>query len=114
MSPIKKYFFAIAIMIALIGSGSAAADVKIGFLAGFTGPLKSLAPGMYKGAKLAAKHVNDQGGILDGQQMIMPSGDSTCSDVTAAVDAAAHLVQDEMKVVAPGLADALPAAACST
>jgi branched-chain amino acid transport system substrate-binding protein len=90
-------------MIALIGSGSAAADVKIGFLAGFTGPLKSLAPGMYKGAKLAAKHVNDQGGILDGQQIIMPSGDSTCSDVTAAVDAAAHLVEDEnvLAIVGP-------------
>jgi branched-chain amino acid transport system substrate-binding protein len=99
MSSIKKYFFAIAVMIVLIGSGSAAADVKIGFLAGFTGPLKSLAPGMYKGAKLAAKHVNDQGGILDGQQIIMPSGDSTCSDVTAAVDAATHLVEDE-KVLA--------------
>ena len=95
MSPIKKYFVAIAIMIALIGSGSAAADVKIGFLAGFTGPLKSLAPGMYKGAKLAAKHVNDQGGILDGQQIIMPSGDSTCSDVAAAADAATRLVDVE-------------------
>jgi branched-chain amino acid transport system substrate-binding protein len=103
MSRIKRYFFAIAVMIALIGSGPAAADVKVGFLAGFTGPLKSLAPGMYKGAKLAAKHVNDQGGILDGQQMIMPSGDSTCSDVTAAVDAAAHLVEDEnvLAIVGP-------------
>jgi branched-chain amino acid transport system substrate-binding protein len=90
-------------MIALIGSGPAAADVKVGFLAGFTGPLKSVAPGMYKGAKLAAKHVNDQGGILDGQQMIMPSGDSTCSDVTAAVDAATHLVEDEnvLAIVGP-------------
>jgi branched-chain amino acid transport system substrate-binding protein len=103
MSRIKRYFFAIAVMIALIGSGPAAADVKVGFLAGFTGPLKSLAPGMYKGAKLAAKHVNDQGGILDGQQMIMPSGDSTCSDVTAAVDAATHLVEDEnvLAIVGP-------------
>ncbi len=99
MSPIKKCFLILAAMSVLIGSVSAAADVKIGFLAGFTGPLKSLAPGMYKGAKLAAKHVNDQGGILDGQQIIMPSGDSTCSDVTAAVNAATHLVQDE-KVLA--------------
>ena len=103
MSSIKKYFYAIAFMIALIGAESAAADVKVGFLAGFTGPLKSLAPGMYKGAKLAAKHVNDQGGILDGQQMIMPSGDSTCSDVTAAVDAATRLVEVEnvLAIVGP-------------
>jgi branched-chain amino acid transport system substrate-binding protein len=103
MSSIKKYFVALSVVTALIGSGTAAADVKVGFLAGFTGPLKSLAPGMYKSAKLAAKHVNDQGGILDGQQMIMPSGDSTCSDVTAAVDAATHLVEDEnvLAIVGP-------------
>ncbi|MEN8807063.1 MAG: ABC transporter substrate-binding protein [Desulfobacterales bacterium] len=99
MSKIKQYFLALALTSALIGSAPAAADVKIGFLAGFTGPLKSLAPGMYKGAKLAVKQINSQGGIIDGQKIIMPSGDSTCSDVTAAVDAAAQLIQDE-KVLA--------------
>ena len=99
MSQIRKYFLALALTIALIGTVPAAADVKIGFLAGFTGPLKSLAPGMYKGAKLAVKQINSQGGILDGQNIIVPSGDSTCSDTTAAVDAAALLVHDE-KVLA--------------
>ncbi len=99
MSPIKQYFLALVLTSVLIGSAPAAADVKIGFLAGFTGPLKSLAPGMYKGAKLAVKQINSQGGILSGQKVIMPSGDSTCSDVSAAVDAAALLVQDD-KVLA--------------
>jgi branched-chain amino acid transport system substrate-binding protein len=99
MSQIQKYFLAIALASALIGSAPAAADVKIGFLAGFTGPLKSLAPGMYKGAKLAVKQINNQGGTLDGQNIIVPSGDSTCSDITAAVDAATLLVEDE-KVLA--------------
>jgi len=99
MSQIRKYFLALALTIALIGTVPAAADVKIGFLAGFTGPLKSLAPGMYKGAKLAVKQINSQGGILDGQNIIVPSGDSTCSDITAAADAAALLVHDE-KVLA--------------
>ncbi len=99
MSPIKQYFLALVLTSVLIGSAPAAADVKIGFLAGFTGPLKSLAPGMYKGAKLAVKQINSQGGILSGQKVIMPSGDSTCSDASAAVDAAALLVQDD-KVLA--------------
>jgi branched-chain amino acid transport system substrate-binding protein len=54
---------------------------------------------MYKGAKLAVKQIDSQGGILDGQKIIMPSGDSTCSDVTAAVNAATILVNDE-KVLA--------------
>ena len=103
MSQIKQYFLALALTSALIGSAAAAADVKIGFLAGFTGPLKSLAPGMYKGAKLAVKQINSQGGILDGQKVIMPSGDSTCSDVTAAVDAAALLVNDEKVLAIVGL-----------
>jgi branched-chain amino acid transport system substrate-binding protein len=58
MSPIKQYFLALVLASALIGSAPAAADVKTGFLAGFTGPLKSLAPGMYKGAKLAFKQIN--------------------------------------------------------
>ncbi len=95
MSLIKRYFVALAVIGIFMGSGTAAADVKIGFLAGFTGPLKSLAPGMYKGAKLAVKHVNSQGGILDDQKIIMPNGDSTCSDVTAAADAATQLVDIE-------------------
>ena len=99
MSQIKQYFLALALTSALIGTVPASADVKIGFLAGFTGPLKSLAPGMYKGAKLAVKQIDSQGGILNGQKIIMPSGDSTCSDVTAAVDAATLLVNDE-KVLA--------------
>jgi branched-chain amino acid transport system substrate-binding protein len=103
MSFIKKYYLASVIIIALVSSGPAAAEVKIGFLAGFTGPLKSLAPGMYKGAKLAVKHINDQGGILDGRQLILPSGDSTCSNINAAVDAAAHLVHNEnvLAIVGP-------------
>lgn len=95
MSLIKKYFTVLAVIGLFMGSGTAVADVKIGFLAGFTGPLKSLAPGMYKGAKLAVKHVNNQGGILDGRKIVLPSGDSTCSDITAAADAATQLVEVE-------------------
>lgn len=92
---IKRVLIVLAVFGFFMGSDTAAAEVKIGFLAGFTGPLQSLAPGMYKGAKLAVKHVNNQGGILDGQKIVMPSGDSTCSDLTAAVDAATQLVEVE-------------------
>jgi branched-chain amino acid transport system substrate-binding protein len=83
----------------LIGSGVAMADVKVGFLGGFTGPLKSMTPSVYKAAKLALRHVNDQGGVLDGQNIIMPNADSTCSDTAAAAKAAETLVTSE-KVVA--------------
>ena len=73
---------------------AAAADVKIGFLGGFTGPIESLAPPIYEGAKLAVKHVNDQGGVL-GETLVIPSGDTTCADATAAANAADRLVNAE-------------------
>lgn len=98
-SNLKRSFMAVALAIALLSSGVAIADVKIGFLGGFTGPLQSLTPAIHKAAKLAVKHVNDQGGVLDGLKIIMPNADTTCGDITAAVDAASGLVNDE-KVLA--------------
>jgi branched-chain amino acid transport system substrate-binding protein len=87
------------VFIVLIGSNVAMADVKVGFLGGFTGPLKSMTPAIYKAAKLAVKHVNDQGGVLDGEKIIMPNADTTCADTTAAAKAADSLVNSE-KVLA--------------
>lgn len=74
---------------------SAQADVKIGFLGGFTGGIESLTPPIFEGAKLAVAQVNEQGGILDGQTLSMPSGDTTCSDASAASNAADRMVNSE-------------------
>ncbi|MEO9337293.1 ABC transporter substrate-binding protein [Mesorhizobium sp. SB112] len=79
----------------LAGSVAAHADVKIGFLGGFTGPIESLVPPIFDAAKLAVKDVNDQGGILDGQTLNIISGDSTCADATAASNAADRMVNSE-------------------
>ncbi len=95
----KRLCFATIVVVMLLGAGSAMAEVKIGFLGGFTGPLESLTPAIYKAAKLAVKHVNDQGGVLDGQEIIMPNADTTCADTAAAAQAADTLVNAE-KVVA--------------
>ena len=96
---LKRSFVIAALVTVLIGSGAARAEVKVGFLGGFTGPLKSMTPSVYKAAKLAVKHVNDQGGVLDGQKIIMPNADTTCADTAAAAKAADSLVNSE-KVVA--------------
>ncbi|MCP5036455.1 MAG: ABC transporter substrate-binding protein [Rhodobacteraceae bacterium] len=96
---LKRSLMVAVLAIALLGSGVAMADVKVGFLGGFTGPLKSMTPSVYKAAKLAVKHVNDQGGVLDGQKIIMPNADTTCADTAAAAKAAESLVNSE-KVVA--------------
>lgn len=74
---------------------SANADVKIGFLGGFTGPIESLVPPIGDAAKLAATHVNEQGGVLDGQNIEIVTGDTTCADATAAANAADRLVNVE-------------------
>ena len=94
-SNLKRSFIAATLAIALLSPGAAVADVKVGFLGGFTGPLKSLTPAIHKAAKLAVKHVNDQGGVLDGQKIILPNADTTCGDTAAAAAAAARLVNDE-------------------
>ncbi len=96
---IKRIMFVTLFVAMLLAGRSALAEVKIGFLGGFTGPLKSMTPAIYKAAKLAVKHVNDQGGVLAGEKIIMPNADSTCADTTAAAKAADSLVNGE-KVVA--------------
>lgn len=75
--------------------GSAQAEVKIGFLGGFTGPIETLTPPVYDAARLAVQHINEQGGLLDGKQISMPTGDTTCGDASAASNAADRLVNSE-------------------
>ncbi len=87
---------------ALMSSGTTIADVSIGFLGGFTGPLESLTPAIYRAAKLAVKHVNDQGGVFDGQKIVMPNSDTTCADTTAAASAADQLVNSHNVIALVG------------
>lgn len=75
--------------------GMAQAEVKVGFLGGFTGGIESLTPPIFAGAQLAVAQINEQGGILGGQTLVMPSGDTTCSDASAASNAADRMVNSE-------------------
>ncbi|MEE3215399.1 MAG: ABC transporter substrate-binding protein, partial [Pseudomonadota bacterium] len=85
----KKRVLATAVAATTLAVGSMAhAEVKIGFLGGFTGGIESLTPPIYDGAQLAVDHINNQGGILDGQEVVMPTGDTTCGDASAASNAA--------------------------
>ena len=92
---------AAVVVVAAIGvgvwmqSGADEGDVKIGFLGGFTGPIESLSPAIFDGAQLAVAQVNEQGGILNGRTVVMPSADTTCVDASAASNAADRLVNSE-------------------
>lgn len=79
----------------LLGAAQLQADVKIGFLGGFTGPIEGMTPAIHAGAELARSQVNAQGGLLDGRRFVMPTGDTTCADASAASNAADRMVNSE-------------------
>ncbi|WP_290788965.1 ABC transporter substrate-binding protein [Halomonas sp.] len=92
----KKRILSMAIAASALGlAGVAQAEVKVGFLGGFTGGIESLTPSIFDGAQLAVQQVNEQGGILGGQTLVMPSGDTTCGDASAASNAADRMVNTE-------------------
>ncbi|RCV88639.1 ABC transporter substrate-binding protein [Billgrantia montanilacus] len=92
----KKRVLAMAVAASSLAFvGAAQAEVKIGFLGGFTGPIESLTPPIFEGAQLAVQQINDQGGILGGQTLSMPNADTTCSDASAASNAADRMVNTE-------------------
>lgn len=93
----------------IVASGAAYADgAKIAFLGGFTGPLESLTPPIYGGAKLAIDQINAQGGSIE-----LLKGDSTCADATAASNVADRMVNSEnvTAIVGPMCSGATIAAA---
>jgi ABC-type branched-subunit amino acid transport system substrate-binding protein len=68
-------------------------QLKIAFLADFSGPLAEFGPVIQTGVELAIKHVNDAGGV-NGRDVVLVTGD-TQLDTTAAVEEARRLVDIE-------------------
>ncbi|KKB11015.1 amino acid ABC transporter substrate-binding protein [Devosia geojensis] len=85
--------FAVAAAVFAAAAPALAADVKLGFIGGFTGPIESLTPPIFAGAELVVEQVNAQGGILDGTLSIV-SADGAC-DATAAAAAADRVINTE-------------------
>ncbi len=95
---IRHLVFAAAAVVAATSPASAQ-DVKLGILLGYTGPLEQMSPPMTKAIQLVAAQVNAQGGILNNGKLSFVQADDTCTDATAASNAADRLVNTE-KVVA--------------
>ncbi len=72
-----------------------AAEIKIGVILGFTGPIESITPMMADGAELAMKEVTDSGMLLDGAKVTSVRADSTCIDAAAATAAAERLITSD-------------------
>ena len=71
------------------------ADVKIGVILGFTGPLESITPAMGAAAELAMAEVTASGAFLGGQSVGSVRADSTCIDAGAATAAAERVVTSD-------------------
>lgn len=95
----------------MLASAPAKADVKIGLIGGVSGPIAAMAPAMIDAARLAITHVNDQGGILDGETLVGVVGDSACNP-QGGTDAATKAVNIEgvLAIVGPHCSGAVLAA----
>ena len=92
----KKLLLASTLVAVVAGSAIAsAADVKVGVILGFTGPIESLTPDMAKSAELAFKEASDSGLFLGGKKIIPVRADSTCVDSAAATAAAERLISSD-------------------
>ncbi|VAW16230.1 Branched-chain amino acid ABC transporter, amino acid-binding protein (TC 3.A.1.4.1) [hydrothermal vent metagenome] len=80
---------------ALLLPAAASAQVKMGIILGFTGPIESLTPDMKNGAELAFKEVSDSGKLLGGETISVVTADSTCVDAAAATAAAERLITSD-------------------
>jgi len=94
-------YAAIAALIAASTGSAFAAEIKVGSVGGVTGPIAELLVSILAGRNLAAKQVNDQGGLLKGQTYRLVLADSQC-DPKAAVDAANKVVNVEQVVAVLG------------
>ena len=89
-----KKLLLVAIVSLTTISSVALAEIKVGIILGFTGPIETLTPAMRDSAKLAFAEVSDSGALLKGETITPVLGDSTCVDSDAAVAAAELLVSE--------------------
>ncbi len=94
----KKMFIAAFIFVSTFGTNSFA-DIKMGIILGFTGPIESLTPAMRDSAKMAFQEASDSGSLLGGKTITVVEGDSTCVDSAAAQAAAEKLVSEGVAAI---------------
>ncbi len=94
----KKLLLAVIVSLSTI-STAALAEIKVGIILGFTGPIETLTPAMRDSAKLAFAEVSASGALLGGETITPLIADSTCVDSDAAVAAAEMLVNDGVAAI---------------
>lgn len=90
-----KKIFLTTTLLAAMTSTAMAADIKVGVILGYTGPIESLTPDMAASAELAFKEASDSGLLLGGSKITPIRADSTCVDSAAATAAAERLISSD-------------------
>ncbi len=94
----KKLFIAAFIFVATFTTSSFA-EIKMGIILGFTGPIESLTPAMAASAELAFKEASDSGSLLGGETITPVRADSTCVDSAAATTAAEGVISQGVAAI---------------
>ena len=89
----KKLILAAFLFVSTMSTNTLA-DIKMGIILGFTGPIESLTPAMAASAELAFNEASDSGKLLGGQKISVERADSTCVDSAAATTAAEGLISN--------------------
>ena len=87
----KKLLLAVIVSLSTVTT-AALAEIKVGIILGFTGPIESLTPAMRDGARMAFDEASNSGNLLGGESITILEADSTCVDSAAATAAAEDLV----------------------
>ena len=94
----KKLFIAAFIFVSTFTTNTFA-EVKMGIILGFTGPIESLTPAMAASAELAFKEASDSGSLLSGETISVVRADSTCVDSAAATAAAEGVISQGVAAI---------------
>ena len=94
----KKLLLAVILCLSTITT-AALAEVKVGIILGFTGPIESLTPTMRDSAKIALNEVSGDAAFLGGESITILEGDSTCVDSAAAVTVAEGQIADGVAAI---------------
>ena len=94
----KKLLIAAFIFVSTF-STNVFAEIKMGIILGFTGPIESLTPDMAAGAELAFSEASDSGKLLNGSTINVIRADSTCIDSAAASSAAEGLISQGVTAI---------------
>ena len=94
----KKLFIAAFLFVSTFTTSSFA-EIKMGIILGFTGPIESLTPAMAASAELAFKEASDSGSLLGGEKITVIRADSTCVDSAAATSAAEGVISQGVAAI---------------